>query len=32
MSIQDIAAGIEAAVRAISEYSHDIAAAEGKIN
>lgn len=32
MSIRDIAAGIEAAIRAIVEYDHDIAAVEGKTN
>ena len=32
MSIQDMAAGIEAAIRAIAEYEHDITTVEGKIN
>lgn len=32
MSIQDMVTGIEAAIRAIAEYAHDIATAEGKID
>lgn len=32
MSIRDTAAGLEAAIRAIAEYDHDIAAVEGKTN